>query len=112
MMEALGLKVVRLMRIAIGNVRLPSNLLPGKMRPVTEQEKKYLQDLKKCLDQEAPAKKRLVKSPLSEKELLERKAKKAKVSTEGHYAKEIVERQKKIQTLSRKRKETLGVNKK
>ena len=30
----------------------------------------------------------------------------------GHYAKEIVERQKKIQTLSRKRKETLGVNKK
>lgn len=97
MMEALGLKVVRLMRIAIGDVRLPSNLAPGKMRPVTEQEKLYLSQLKKHLDKPVKTKKINLNSTLPEKN--------------EHYTKKLVERQKKIQTLSRERKKTMGEKK-
>ncbi|MES2613971.1 MAG: pseudouridine synthase [Bdellovibrionota bacterium] len=105
MLEALGLKVVRLMRIAVGNVRLPSNLLPGKLRLVTDLEKKYLTELKKNLEPGAQPKKKSAKPMLSEKELLERKEKKKKALTNNeHYAKKTVTRQKKIQTLSRERK--------
>ncbi len=104
MMEALGLKVVRLMRIAIGDIRLPSNLAAGKFRLITEHEKKYLSELKKTLEQNVPSKKKSMKSAPSAKELEEKKAKKKKAVPNEFYAKQVTTRHKKIQTLSRERK--------
>ncbi len=52
MLEALGLRVLRLVRIAIGYIRLPTNLEQGKIRPVTAVERKYLSDLKSNMEQE------------------------------------------------------------
>ena len=104
MMEALGLKVVRLMRIAVGNLRLPSNLLPGKIRPVTEAEKEYLAEIKKNLYPEETPKKRATKPLLSEKELKQKKEVKKKTTATEYYVKKVTDRQKKVQTLSRERK--------
>lgn len=46
MLEALGVQIVRLIRVGIGVLRLPSALAPGQHRPITAEEKKYLNELK------------------------------------------------------------------
>lgn len=58
MLEALGLKVMRLVRVGIGELRLPVNLQPGKIRAVTEFETTYLKEIKKSLTQETTRLKR------------------------------------------------------
>jgi 23S rRNA pseudouridine2605 synthase len=103
MMESLGLKVVRLLRISIGNIHLPSSLMPGKIRPVTEQEKTYLVDLKKVLAPQEEPKKKTTKTVAPQKETTKNEKNK-KTAKEGNYKKEIVERQKKLQNLARERK--------
>lgn len=108
LLESLGLKVVRLVRVAIGDLRLPGTLTAGKLRLVTEQEKKYLSDLKKSLVSEGSSKKINRKEAPSEKQLKEKKELKAKkASSKEHYKKETIERLKKVQSLSKKRKENM-----
>lgn len=100
LLEALGIKVVRLLRVAIGHIRLPSNLMPGKLRLATEQEKKYLNDLKTSSLATAPI------SSKTKKRKTETQAKEEdkKPSPKKNYKKIIVERQKKIQSSSKERK--------
>lgn len=46
MFEYLGFTVVRLIRTAIGEIKLPRNLEPGEVRPVSSTERRYLKNLK------------------------------------------------------------------
>jgi 23S rRNA pseudouridine2605 synthase len=46
MFEFLGFKVVRLIRLSIGIIRLPSKLEPGELRVVTEAERVFLEKVK------------------------------------------------------------------
>ena len=61
MFEALAYKVVRLVRVSIGSVRLPAKLEPGDFRLTTEAENLYLQKIKETVETtpslfDAPAK--------------------------------------------------------
>jgi len=47
MFELFGYKVVRLIRVRIGDIKLPSRFEPGQIRPVDSSEKEYLQKIKK-----------------------------------------------------------------
>ena len=47
MFELFGYKVVRLIRVRIGDIKLPSRFEPGQIRPVNTSEKDYLQKIKK-----------------------------------------------------------------
>jgi len=49
--QAVGLRVLRLVRVGIGEVDLPADLRPGQIRPATAEEHKYLMSLK-VLDSE------------------------------------------------------------
>jgi 23S rRNA pseudouridine2605 synthase len=102
MMESLGLKVVRLVRISIGNIRLPSNLLPGKLRPISDAEKEYLMTVKKNMEDKIPSKKTVKSKTVNEQE----KTKKKPPLSEEHYSQKIVQRQKKLQAIARERKNT------
>lgn len=44
--QAVGLRVLRLVRVGIGDVELPLDLRAGSIRPVTAEENKYLMSLK------------------------------------------------------------------
>lgn len=46
MMESLGLHVLRLVRVAIGDLRLPFQMKAGSCRAISQAEKKYLDSLK------------------------------------------------------------------
>lgn len=50
MFEYLGFTVVRLVRTAIGEIKLPGNLSPGEVRPATSTERRYLQTIKSQQD--------------------------------------------------------------
>ncbi|WP_186645959.1 pseudouridine synthase [Fluviispira vulneris] len=103
MMEALGLSVVRLVRVAIGDLRLPGKLEPGKMRPVTEQESKYLSDIKlEMLSENKKNKKPAVNLP---KEILDaRKLKRKMKLNDADYAREAERRDMRSSQVIRARK--------
>lgn len=72
MMESLGLHVLRLVRVAIGDLRLPFQLRPGSARSVTQVEKNYLDTLKRdALEQKNSIKK---KTKVTEKKSLRKTA--------------------------------------
>lgn len=50
MFEYLGFHVLRLIRTAIGNIKLPGNLPQGEVRPVTSSERRYLKAIKSQQD--------------------------------------------------------------
>lgn len=58
MFDALGHKVVRLVRTAIGDLELPMDLKPGQVRPVTGRQLKDLQDLRDAMLSKASSKRR------------------------------------------------------
>jgi len=78
MFEALGYKVLRLVRTAIGDVLLPSELKPGEVREALPVERKYLLGLKSLINEDQPKKPRvnLYKKRLYQKRKQERYNKK------------------------------------
>lgn len=50
MFEYLGFTVIRLVRMAIGEIKLPGNLALGEVRPATSIERRYLQTIKSQQD--------------------------------------------------------------
>lgn len=54
MMEHLGLRVVRLVRKSVGEIRLPRNLAAGQYRIVNEKEQRYLAGLLETVSGETP----------------------------------------------------------
>lgn len=107
MLEAIGLSVVRLIRVAIGDIRLPSKLEAGKMRVVTDIEGKYLSNLKKNMLQEINEKSKFTLS----KDILEKRKLKKKVTLNDiEYAKEAERREKRATLISKLRKKELAQN--
>ncbi len=107
MLETFGLKVVRLVRVAVGDIRLPTNLASGKIRPVTEAEKKYLLDLKKSMDEPSKPKKKYKNKQLSQEnieKIKEAKKKRQSIKKEN-YSVAMTKRQKDLSTLAKERKE-------
>ncbi|KAB8032017.1 pseudouridine synthase [Fluviispira multicolorata] len=104
MMEALGLSVVRLVRVAIGDLRLPGKLEPGKMRQITEQEGKYLGEIKlEMLSENKKNKKPSVTLP---KEILDaRKLKRKMKLNDADYAREAERRDMRSSQVIRARKQ-------
>ena len=103
MMEALGLSVVRLVRVAIGDLRLPGKLEAGKMRAVTDIEAKYLNDIKKSMISDESKKK---KTPNAlTKEVIEKRKIKRKLSlNDTDYAREAERREKRATLVANVRK--------
>lgn len=105
MMEALGLSVVRLVRVAIGNLRLPGNLEPGKMRIVTETETKYLNNLKKDMMSENSKKNKT--SHVLPPDVRQARKLKRKISLNDlDYAREAERREKRVSVIASARKKT------
>ncbi len=105
MLEALGLSVVRLVRVAIGDIRLPAKLEPGKMRPISEVEAKYLLNLKKNMLGDTPKKTTAVLS----KDVLEKRKLKRKVTLNDlDYAREAERREKRSSLIAQLRKKELA----
>ena len=105
MLEAIGLSVVRLVRVAIGDIRLPAKLEAGKMRVVTDIEGKYLSNLKKNMLQEINEKSKFAPS----KDVLEKRKLKKKVTlNDVEYAKEAERREKRATLISKLRKKELA----
>lgn len=105
MLEAIGLSVVRLIRVAIGDIRLPAKLEAGKMRVVTDIEGKYLSNLKKNMLQEINEKSKFTPS----KDILEKRKLKKKISLNDlEYAKEAERREKRASLISKLRKKELA----
>jgi len=108
MLEALGLSVVRLVRTAIGELRLPNKLEPGKFREVTEIELKYLENIKLEMHKEKNEK---TKAKLP-KEVIEMRKLKRKVRlNDTEYAQEAERREKRFQQTSIQRKKQQNENK-
>jgi 23S rRNA pseudouridine2605 synthase len=107
MMEALGLSVVRLVRVAIGDLRLPGKLEPGKMRIVTEFEAKYLNDIKKeMISEESKKKKTLNTLP---KEIIDARKLKRKITlNDTEYAREAERREKRATLVAHVRKKEIA----
>lgn len=110
MMEALGLSVVRLVRVAIGDLRLPGKLEPGKMRMVTEFEAKYLNDIKKdMINQESKRKK--TPHALSKEVMEVRKLKRKIKLNDTDYAREAERREKRATLVANVRKKEIEATK-
>lgn len=105
MLEALGLSVVRLVRVAIGDIRLPAKLESGKMRPISEIEAKYLLNLKKNMIGEVHKK----SNTTITKEVLEKRKLKRKVTlNDVDYAREAERREKRASLIAQLRKKELA----
>ncbi|KAB8039477.1 pseudouridine synthase [Silvanigrella paludirubra] len=103
MMEALGLSVVRLVRVAIGDLRLPGKLEPGKMRIVSDIEAKYLNDIKKSMINEE-SKKKKTPNALSKDVTEKRKIKRKLTLNDTDYAREAERREKRASLVASLRK--------
>ncbi len=110
MMEALGLSVVRLVRVAIGDLRLPGKLEPGKMRIVTEFEAKYLSDIKKSMISEDSKKKKTLHG-LSKEVRDARKLKRKITLNDTDYAREAERREKRATLVANVRKKEIEATK-
>lgn len=103
MMEALGLSVVRLVRVGIGELRLPAKLEPGKARFVTDTEAKYLAEIKTSMLAETHSKG--IGKPKLSKEVLEARKLKRKIKlNDADYAREAERREMRAKQLSKARK--------
>ncbi|APJ03299.1 pseudouridine synthase [Silvanigrella aquatica] len=105
MMEALGLSVVRLVRVAIGDLRLPGKLEPGKIRPASEAEIKYLNDIKKDMEQQE-SKKKKSSYVLSNEVIAKRKLIKKMSLNDSDYAREAERREKRATLVAKTRKQS------
>lgn len=101
MMEALGLRVLRLVRSAIGHLRLPVQLKPGGARLVTQSEKEYLDSLQKDVLKLAEEKQQ--KKQSKGKPALKKKA----TLNDKDYEKHVLTRQVRNELLSKARKKRL-----
>jgi 23S rRNA pseudouridine2605 synthase len=108
MMEALGLCVVRLVRVAVGDLRLPSSLEPGQLRPLTPYEAKYLEHIKKNVMSEKRSNLPSVSSSLP-KEILEiRKVKRRLSLNDAQYALKAQRRDIKARKIAKERKASVS----
>lgn len=108
MMESLGLNVVKLVRVAIGDLRIPFNLPPGSLRALTQIEKKYLDRLVEDMHKETQGSK--TAKLKKEKSKFQAPAKKSGARSQKtslndkEYEKEVQNRNRKVQELSKDRK--------
>lgn len=108
MLEALGLKVMRLVRVGIGDLRLPVNLPAGKIRLATDVEKTYLKEIKKNLTQETNRLKRQKAKALANETGMAKppakRRKKRKSMSDFTYRQKTIKRQKKTAKVAKERK--------
>lgn len=108
MMEVVGLNVIRLVRLAIGDLRLPEKLSPGHVVPVVGAELAYLNRIKLDMLQERDAPKTPPARPvLTEEEKLKRKLKRKLSLNDAEYAEERERRAAEAGSKKRLRREAL-----
>lgn len=108
MMEVVGLNVIRLVRLAIGDLRLPEKLSPGHVAPVVGAELAYLNRIKLDMLQERDAPKTPPARPvLTEEEKLKRKLKRKLSLNDAEYAEERERRAAEAGSKKRLRREAL-----
>lgn len=105
LLEALGLSVVRLVRVGIGDIRLPGKLEAGKLRTITEAEAKYLASVKKNM--QIDTNKKSATKP-SKTDLEKRKLKRKVTLNDVDYAREAERREKRASLISQLRKKDLA----
>lgn len=108
MLEALGLKVVRLVRTAIGDIKLPETLGPGHLINVTAEQARYLAALKRKAEKGESSKTKAI----SRDELRKRKQFRNRRLKGEEYLEEVQRRSAAAGRAERERKEKLHGRKK
>lgn len=104
MMEALGLKVLRLVRIAVGDLRLPDKLTPGHIVAARPAELKYLMKIKKDMTDEVVKGKEAKPSHLTEDDMRRRRLNRKMSLNNNDYADEVLRRSAKADSMRQGRK--------
>ena len=104
MMEALGLKVLRLVRIAVGDLRLPDKLTPGHIVAARPVELKYLMKIKKDMTDEVVKGKEAKPSHLTEDDMRRRRLNRKMSLNNNDYADEVLRRSAKADSMRQGRK--------
>jgi 23S rRNA pseudouridine2605 synthase len=111
MMEVVGLNVIRLVRLAIGDLRLPEKLGPGQVVPVVGAELSYLNRIKLDMIEERERPRPASERPfLSDADKLKRKLKRKLSLNDAEYAEERQRRSAEAGSHKRTRRESLDAD--